>query len=308
LRFDMTMDMQGRCAPDSGDLRLAQTTEAGMKEKAPLLVRALLVLDRVMSALWRASVMIRDEALWAWTSQPDRERTNRAIYGRLKTYLPGGVTFEEGLFDWERAAITSSSFPPSGRILLGAAGGGRELAELCKMGYEVVAFEPAPALAESARAVAFPYPESKVIFASFADIVRAARNGSGPLAPHVCAREFHGVILGWTSFSYVGREERDALLKALRVLAPRAPVLLSYLVAGDSSEGRQGRIRRWFRLLLRLTGAPALAAPGDGFQPWMGFFQTLTPEEVRSLADRTGYKPVYVKGPPAPHALFVPYP
>jgi len=105
-----------------------------MKEKAPLLVRALLLLDRVMSALWRASAMIRDETLWAWTSQPDRERTNRAIYTRSKTYFPGGATFAEGLFDWERAAITSSFFPPSGRILLGAAGGGRELAGLCKIG------------------------------------------------------------------------------------------------------------------------------------------------------------------------------
>ena len=279
-----------------------------MKEKAPLLVRALLLLDRVMSALWRASAMIRDETLWAWTSQPDRERTNRAIYTRSKTYFPGGATFAEGLFDWERAAITSSFFPPSGRILLGAAGGGRELAGLCKIGYEVVAFEPTPALAEAARAVASPYPESRVVFASFADIVLAARNGSGPLAPHVCGREFHGVIFGWTSFSYVWREERDALLKALRVLAPRAPILISYLGAGHSSEGRLGRIRRWFRRLLRFTGAPALAAPGDGFQPWMGFFQTLTPEEVQSLADRTGYQPVYVKGPPTPHALFVPYP
>lgn len=104
-----------------------------MKEKAPLHVRALLLLDRIMSAMWRTSVMVRDETLWAWTSKPDRERTNRAIYSGLPTYLPGSATFENGLYPWEREAI-SSSFPPSGRILLGAAGGGRELAELSKMG------------------------------------------------------------------------------------------------------------------------------------------------------------------------------
>jgi len=277
-----------------------------MKEKAPPLVKALLLLDRVMSAMWRAYVMLRDETLWAWTSQQDRERANRAIYTPLETYLPGGTTFEEGLFGWEREALTSSFFPPSGRILLGAAGGGRELAELCKIGYEVVAFEPTPRLAEAARAVAAPYPESKVILASFADVVLAAQNGSGPLAPYVCGQEFHGVILGWTSFSYVWREERAALLKALRALAPRAPVLFSYLGAVDSPEGRLGRVRRWFRRLLRMTGAPALAESGNGFQPWMGFFQTISTEEIQSLADRTGYKPVFVKGPPAPHALFVP--
>jgi len=279
-----------------------------MKEKAPLLVRALLILDRVMSAMRRTSVMVRDETLWAWTSRQGRERTNRAIYSGLKTYLPGGATFDEGLFEWERVAITSAFFPPSGRILVGAAGGGRELAGLSKLGYEVVAFEPAPALAAAARAVASAYPRSQVVSASYADVVRSMENGTGPLAPHVCGREFHGVILGWTSFSYVWREERDVLLKALRALAPRAPVLLSYLMADDRSEGRMGVMRRGFRRLLRFAGAPALAEPGDGFQSWSGFFQTLTPEEVQSLAERTGYKPVYVKGPPAPHALFVPYP
>jgi hypothetical protein len=277
-----------------------------MKEKAPLLVRALLVVDRVMGAMWRTSVMVRDETLWAWTSQPGRERTNRAIYSGLETYLPGGATFADGLFDWERAAIASPFFPPAGRILLGAAGGGRELAGLGKMGYEVVAFEPVPALAEAARAVACAYPQCQVISASYADLVRAREKGTGPLAPHVGGREFHGVIFGWTSFSYVWREDRDALMKALRALAPRAPVLLSYLLAGDSPEGRLGGMRRGFRRLLRFAGAPALAEPGDGFQPWSGFFQRLTPDEVRSLAERTGYRPAYIKGPPAPHALFLP--
>jgi hypothetical protein len=274
-----------------------------MNEKAPLLVRILLVLSRAMSALWRGFVMIRDETLWAWTSPDGRERTNRAIYARLGTYFPGGATFEAGLFDWEREALTH--FPPSGRILLGAAGGGRELAALCQMGYDVVAFEATPALAQAARALASEYPGSQVITASFADVVRAAHDGSGPLAPHL-GGEFQAIILGWTSFSYVWREQRDALLKALHMLAPRAPVLLSYLEADPDSDGKLAKFRSGFRRLLRFSGAPALAEPGDGFQPWMGFYQTLTPEEVRSLACRTGYQAVFVKSSGHPHALFVP--
>jgi hypothetical protein len=276
-----------------------------MKENAPLFVRAFLILNRIMSAIWRTSVMVRDETLWAWASKHDRERTNCALYGRQKTYAPGGEWFEDGLFDWERDAITSSLFPSSGRILLGGAGGGRELAALCKMGYEVVAFEPAPVLAEAARGVVSNYPESKVITASYADIVRAVENGSGPLAPHVCGREFHGIILGWTSF-YVWRDERDALLKALHVLAPRAPVLLSYVGEGETFEGNLGRVRLWFRRLLRLAGARALAGPGDSFDPWLGFFQRLPSAEIQSLADRTGYKLVYEKHLSTSHALFVP--
>ncbi len=276
-----------------------------MKETAPLFVRTLLVVDRIMSAIWRTSVMVRDETLWAWASKVDRERTNRTIYSGLKTYVPGGGTFETGLFDWE-AEVLKSSFPPTGRILLGAAGGGRELAVLGRMGYEVVAFEPVPALADAARTVASAYPGSRVVRASYTDIVAAAENGSGPLAPDVCGREFHGVILGWSSFCYVWREDREALLRALRAVAPHAPVLLSCLMSEPTPQGRMGSLRLVLRRLLRFAGSRSLAEPGDAFEPWAGFFQTLTSEEVRSLAARTGYKPVCVKGPPGPHSLLVP--
>lgn len=282
--------------------------EAKLKEKAPLLVRAFILQDRLMSVMVRASAIIRDEMLWAWTLPESRERANRAIFGHARTYYPGGSTFERGLFDWERAAITSPPFPPSGRILLGGAGAGRELAGLCKMGYKVLAFEPSAALAEAAVAVAAPYPESKVICASYRDLVLAVEKGSGPLVPHVCHGEFDGVILGWTSICYVWRPEREALLKALRTIAPRAPVLLSYWLTSDQSEGRLGKVRGWIRRLLRITGARTLAEPGDAFFPWTGFLQRLTPEELQSLADWTGYQPAYMRSQPEPHAIFIPCP
>jgi len=278
--------------------------EPGMKENAPLLVRVWLALDRVASAMWRTFVMVRDETLWAGTSNAGRERANRAIYNRRKTYLPGGSTFEGGLFDWEREAL--AQFPVSGRILLGAAGGGRELAALANLGYEVVAFEPASDLAEAARTVAARFPPSQVITASFHDLLRAAEKQSGPLAPHVCGREIAGVILGWGSFSYVWREDRVATLKALHTLAPHAPVLFSYTETWEEPEGVVRALRVGFRRLLRLSGFSRLAEPGDRFQPWGGFSQTLAPADVQSLAARTGYRAVFVKSSPAAHALFVP--
>ncbi len=276
-----------------------------MKENAPFIVRFVLELNRVIAAMGRVAVMARDEALWVWTSQAGRERANRAIYGGLKTYAPGGGTFEAGLFDWERNAI-ASSFPSSGRILLGAAGGGRELEALCHMGYEVVAFEPAPALADAARNIAKLHPTSEVITASFADLVLAAETGSGPLAPHICGRDFAGIILGWTSFSYVWRRDRERLLQSLRRLVPGAPVLLSYLAPGEEVQGAAVTSRRWFRHLLRLTGARTLAEPGDAFLPWAGFYQTLTAEEIRSLGARTGYKVLASENSEMHNAVLVP--
>jgi len=84
-----------------------------MKEATPAIVRVFAVFDRIFSALWRTFKMVRDETLWAWASKSQRERANRAIYAGLKTYYPGGATFEQGLFPWEREKITAS-FPPFG--------------------------------------------------------------------------------------------------------------------------------------------------------------------------------------------------
>lgn len=276
-----------------------------MTEQPPLLVRVLLAMNRMMSVIWRSFVVCRDEVLWAWTSQAGRERTNRAIYGSLKTYFPGSPTFEEGLFDWEREAIASPCFPRSGRILLGAAGGGRELAALCRMGYKVLAFEPSAPLAEAARAVASPYANCRVIGASFEDVLQAVNRGSGPLALRILGVDFDAVVLGWTSFSYVWREQREPLLNAIRCLAPHASLLLSYLEADGGAETGLPALRRWVRRALQLSGASRLAQPGDGFEPWMGYFQAVTPEEVCWLAERTGYRPVSAKS--AGHALLVPF-
>ena len=54
-----------------------------MRERAPLLVRVFFGLNRVMLAVWRGFLMIRDETLWAWTSQEERELTNPTIYTHL---------------------------------------------------------------------------------------------------------------------------------------------------------------------------------------------------------------------------------
>jgi hypothetical protein len=276
-----------------------------MKENAPATVRFILAIDRSLAALGRIAVMARDEALWAWTSEATRERANRALYDGLRTFYPGGETFDGGLFDWERAAL-APPFPTSGRILVGAAGAGREMAELAKLGYEVVAFEPAAALADAAKKMAATYPACEVVSACYAGLVEAVESASGPLAAQVCGRKFDGVILGWISFSYVWRQDREALLNAVRTLAPHAPVLLSYLRNEERSDGWLLTFRDSFRRFLRLAGARNLAEPGDSFLPWAGFYQSLTPEEVRVLADRTGYRPVRMNSPDAAYALLEP--
>jgi hypothetical protein len=93
-----------------------------LKEKVPFLVRAFVFQDRLLSLVVLASAMIRVEMLWVWTSPRDRDRANRAIYADQINYFPGGSTFEQGLLDWERTAITSPLFPlPTGFFWAGPA-------------------------------------------------------------------------------------------------------------------------------------------------------------------------------------------
>src|SRR5512146_3335463 len=61
----------------------------------------------------------------------DRDAATAEVYEGTARYRPGGDIYGGGLFAWERALIASEHFPRTGRVLLGAAGGGRELAGLC---------------------------------------------------------------------------------------------------------------------------------------------------------------------------------
>ena len=57
-----------------------------------------------------------------------------------------------GLWLWEREALRRF-FPPTGRILVGAAGSGREMIALHRAGYAVQGFECAHSLVESGQAI-----------------------------------------------------------------------------------------------------------------------------------------------------------
>jgi acetyl-CoA acetyltransferase len=74
------------------------------------------------------------ETICAFTPPSQREAVTAAVYARQRACLPGGAYHEEGLFPWERAALTSFPFPPRGQTLVGAAGGRREMAGLSELG------------------------------------------------------------------------------------------------------------------------------------------------------------------------------
>lgn len=279
-----------------------------MRSSAPVWVRVLLAAERAAQAAARVVTVLRDEALFAWLPPARRPAVNAALYaGQTSTYGPGGRFFSNGLFDWERAIIEHARFPRAGTILVGGAGGGRETSALLARGYSVIAFEPTPELVRAGARLVAGSKGSSFHEAAYADVVRAS-SGGGPLAAVLAGAHVDGVVLGWDSFVYLEPDERDPLFAALRHVAPRAPVLVSFRApppaeaAGTSTR----RLRLWLRRLFAALGAPAVRRAGEMFSTTGGFLHGITAEELRLIAERHGYRVAHLAPTPSPHALLVP--
>ena len=174
----------------------------------PLWARALRGIDRLAWYAYHAHEITRDELLFALLEPELRADATVAAYSDMRTYLPGGTTFENGLFGWEESLLEQPSLPRAGRVLLAAAGGGRELKALLARGFGVTAFEPNPVLFEGASSVAAAAKDARVLRATYADLVAAATH-EGPLAS-LAQESFDFVLFGWGSFTHL--TERDAQL------------------------------------------------------------------------------------------------
>jgi len=247
---------------------------------------------------------IRDELFLAYVDPERRDAVTQYAYARSDQYGPGGFIYEQGLFNWEKALLARPELPRQGRVLLGGAGGGRELRVLLGLGYDVCAFDPVPAHCAACRLLLGPGTGSQVVEAAFDDLVEAAGQ-RGVLAS--CMVSFDLVWLGWGGFSHVTRPDRQAaLLESLHRVAPGAPVVLSFLAQPPASERPpRRRVRSMLRKCLpRLGGHPA--PPSVEFHPWAGFTYHFTIEEFRGLCRGAGYDIAYLTTDPYPHALLLP--
>jgi SAM-dependent methyltransferase len=266
-------------------------------------------MDRGVSKLHAWHTALRDEIAVAWLDPSLRGLATELAYGSLRNYLPGGSTFQSGLHAWELEIIATPPFPPAGRLLLGGAGGGRELVALRARGYDVVAFEPSEVLvAGAARAVASD-PGAEVHRGSFEDLVLAVERGSGPLAGLASAR-FDAVVLGWGALSHVlEHDQRVALMRALRALCPTGPVLASYFTDDDPERRPRAHAptapRARLRAAFRRLGAPGTHSEGMAYGR-VGFMHLFVDEEVAHMARESGYTVLLRAQAPFPHVVFAP--
>lgn len=304
----------------------------GKPGRLPARARAALWLDRLLSSGVQITDAFRAELLLACLTPEEIDQRTSAYYERRTAFLPEGSVYEGGLFDWESRVLASGLFPGCGRILVGGAGGGREMKALCGLGYSVTAFEPSSVLVEAAREVAAGYPGTRVVQASYRDLARAAAadpsspvgpsspahpsnpahpsspvDPSSPLSSILANGGFDAAILGWGSLSHVIHpRDRLELLTALRRLAPAAPVLVSYLPLDQIPSGRPDRLRLWLRSSFRgpLHG---FAIPGQIVHLTRGaFVYRFAPGEIEELARRAGYEVKLLVLQHYPHAVLVP--
>ena len=280
-----------------------------MAGNIPWWARVVMSADHGVRMFSQAVSVVRDETMLAFIPPERRQTVTTAIYDRQRSYVPGGALFSLGLYDWERRLITTPPFPrPPARILLGGAGGGREVVPLRNLGYEVCAFEPSRELVAAGRAAIGADSGATLIEGDYEDLVRAVHGASTRLS-ELAKMHYDAVILGWGSLSYVfPQDARSELLGAIKILAPSAPVMLSFIPRNVPEErGRTAALRRVLRRVLRRRDRESRSVEsGEMFAPWIGFAYALSAEEIQRIAAQTGYRPTLLETIPYGHALLAP--
>jgi len=239
---------------------------------------------------------------------------------RLTCYLYDvkGTYKETGIFPWEEAWFRKDLPPAPARILVGGAGTGREVRYLHTLGYDVVAFEPAPSLVLRAK-VLDPQAFLAFLQGSYEDLVDPVRPRHADLNHQLQQfAPFDAVLLGWGSFSHVvDPGVREGIFRRIRELSPTGPALASFFLLPTELEPANGRMERWGRQTgrwLRKVGnrQENLVNSGDLILFHAGFGHWFTPIEIESLAEQTGNDLIPAEGWPHPHeyphCTFVPRP
>jgi hypothetical protein len=193
----------------------------------------------------------------------------------------------EALYQWETVWFGAALPPPPARLLVGAAGLGREVSALRKLGYDVDAFEPAP---RSLPALATEVAPGIALSGTYRDLICAQRGEPSPLEPLV-ARRYDAVLLGWGSLSHVlDTGERRALFEACAALCPRGPILASFLYM-DGELAPTGRAQalgtRLGAAIAKARGAEVRSSTHtDIFLPHGGVLHAFNREELEALGSQ----------------------
>lgn len=254
-----------------------------------LIAGALRAYSRALLHMEKVVLGFAEEALPVLLDAEGERRFRNAVWKRTDVAAPGAQ-----LMGWEEVWFQADLPPPPARVLVGAAGRGREVRWLVERGYDVTAFEPVAAFLDDLRRAGCSLVEC-------ASVEEIAAGGGRTLRS---AAPFDAYLMTWGGLSLVrGREAHRAALAIGRELVPEGPLLLSYLHAGRG----QGRARALGRSVARRLGLSG-REEGDQLYPHLGIVHAFEEDELRLLATQTGSQ---LLRPPAgvldyPHVTLVP--
>jgi hypothetical protein len=187
---------------------------------------------------------------------------------------------QRGLFDWERVVV-EQYFQPGSRILVAAAGGGREVLALRQAGFQAEGFDCSPTLVKAGDALFDGLGERRGV-----TLCAAGQVPSGPALDQ-------GLIVGWTGYTHIPtRGRRIALLEGLRHRAmPGAPVLLSFFPRDRSPQYEN--LNYWTASVSRFLFRGRKEGPEPGDHLGWCFTHTFTREEVEAELRAAGFRPVF---------------
>ncbi len=136
-------------------------------------------------------------------------------YGEGKAYTNASY-LDQGLHFWEDLAVRTC-FSPGSRVLVAAAGGGRELIALVRGGFQAAGFECSHAMVEAGK------------HALAERGIAATLDWAPPCVAPRLEGPFDALIVGWNGYCYISpRPRRIVFLKDLRSqLRAGSPVLVS---------------------------------------------------------------------------------
>ena len=211
-----------------------------------------LFLERLLRWINNGATSLIQGLSLGFLSNAELERLTQYRYSTSFSSFAEESYVNSGLFIWEREAICRY-FPPGGRILVAAAGAGREMIALARAGFLVDGFDCCAPLVECGRNELMKQG------------IDAKLEYVPPSTVPGCDGHYDAVLVGFSGYMYIaGRDRRIRFLRDLcRFLNPGAPLMVSF------TEGSSGRRRVWTARIGTAVRRLRLAKPveeGDWLQ------------------------------------------
>ena len=218
------------------------------------------------------------------------------IYELDESYYNGEAEYftdehnASGLQQWEGEVI-ERYFQDSKKILVLAAGGGREIYSLHRMNFAVDGFECNPKLIEFGN----DFLERQKIPVHIAQMGR----DECPVTKNL----YDGAIIGWGAYMLIQRRsKRIKLLSDIKKqLKPGGPVLLSFFVRNEKTKSfaRIAKITNFIRFFSNREYVEV----GDSLLPGLNYVHFFNQDEIQNEMQKAGFELRFYQTKPYGHAV-----